>query len=244
MKNEYKDKIRSGKTKRPFKIGAYGVSGIGKTTLAANANAIIQPTEEGYQSIDCHRFDKATSFKDVIENIDFLIKEKGAGFSTYALDTLDWLEKLIFKNVCEMKKVNSIDDIGYGKGPKLAMSLWMYFLNSCDKLRDAGVGILFLAHEKIKRFDSPLTDPYDRYQMKLHDLANELIKEYVDALLFANYTVYTTTNDVGFGSGKARGLSSGERMFYTIEQPGFHAKNRFNMPKEIPFTWEAITGFL
>ena len=46
--------------------------------------------------------------------------------------------------------------------------------------------VILVGHAEIKRFDSPETEPYDRYQPKLHAPASALIQERMDAVLFAN----------------------------------------------------------
>jgi len=238
------DLIRTGKTPVPWKMTVYGVAGIGKTTYAANTGCILQPTEEGFQQIDVAHFEKASSFEEVMRNIQLLYQEKGGGYPTYALDSLDWLEQLLHQEVCAENNVQSIEAIPYAKGYKFAIQKWQTFLSACDALRQVGMNILFISHEHIKRFDNPLVESYDRYELKLHKSASDLVKEYSDALLFANYKTFVKKQDVGFGSEKVRGLSSGERVLYTQEQPALVAKNRFGMPTEIPFTWDAVKPFL
>jgi len=238
------DLIKTGKTPVPWKMTVYGVAGIGKTTYAASTGCILQPTEEGYQQIDVPHFEKANTFSEVMSNIGVLFEEKGGNYPVYALDSLDWLEQLIHLEVCGENNVDSIEKIGYGKGYKFALQKWQAFLQGCDALRSVGMNILFISHEQIKRFDNPLVESYDRYELKLHKSANDLVKEYVDGLLFANYKTFVKKQDNGFGNEKARGLSSGERVLYTQEQPALVAKNRFNMPKELPFTWEAVKEYL
>ncbi len=98
-----------------------------------------------------------------------------------------------------------------------------------------GMNVILLAHPLIKRFDSPECAPYDRYQIKLHKTAAALVTEWADAVLFANYRVYTQETDAGFNKKINRGTGNGERIINTTERPAFHAKNRFDLPDVIPF---------
>ena len=42
-------------------------------------------------------------------------------------------------------------------------------------LFSSGMTVILVGHAEIKRFDSPETEPYDRYQPKLHARASALI---------------------------------------------------------------------
>jgi hypothetical protein len=100
--------------------------------------------------------------------------------------------------------------------------------------------VILLAHCQIKRFDSPETEPYDRYQPKLQERANAILREWVDALLFANYKTIVKKDDVGFNKTSNRGISSGERLLYTAERPAYMAKNRYGLPESLPMSWESF----
>jgi hypothetical protein len=97
-----------------------------------------------------------------------------------------------------------------------------------------------IAHTTIKRFDSPEVEPYDRYQPKLQERSNAVVREWCDAVLFANYKTIVKKDDVGFNQTNNRGISTGERLLFTSERPAYMAKNRYNMPESIPLSWEAF----
>jgi hypothetical protein len=61
-------------------------------------------------------------------------------------------------------------------------------------------------------------------------------------VLFANYKMFTTATDVGFNKKVTRGVSTGERVMYTSERPAYLAKNRYNLPHELPLSWAALVG--
>ncbi len=48
---------------------------------------------------------------------------------------------------------------------------------------------ILIAHTDIARFDSPETDPYDRYQIKLHKKAFQYLYEQADIIGFASEPV-------------------------------------------------------
>lgn len=106
------------------------------------------------------------------------------------------------------------------------------------------MAVLLLAHHAIKRFDAPETEPYDRYQIKLHTLASALVQEWADVIGFAHYPVMTTKSEVGFGRRVTRGVSTGERRLYLTERPAFIAGNRFGLPESLPLSWDAFAAAL
>ena len=102
------------------------------------------------------------------------------------------------------------------------------------------MAIVQIAHTDIKRFDSPESEPYDRYVIKLHAKASALLQEHSDVVLFANYRISTVKSDVGFNRKVTRALGSGERLLHTAERPAFLAKNRYALPETLPMSWTAL----
>lgn len=99
---------------------------------------------------------------------------------------------------------------------------------------------ILIAHTEIKRFDSPETEPYDRYQPKLQTRSSALVREWCDAVLFANYRTIVKKDDVGFNKTVSRGISTGERLLFTSERPAYMAKNRYNLPESLALSWSAF----
>lgn len=222
------------------RVLVYGVEGIGKSTFAAGAPApIFIQTEDGLGSLKVDHFPLATSVQDVLEAIGALYVEKHA-FSTVVIDSLDWLENLIVRDV---ESRHDAKDLAYGKGAILQAEKWREVLAGLNALRnDRSMAVVLIAHSSIKRFDSPETEPYDRYQVKLQDRSSALVREWCDAVLFANYRTIVKKDDVGFNKTVARGISTGERLLFTAERPAFQAKNRYGMPESIPLSWDAFVS--
>ena len=213
----------------------YGVEGIGKSTFAAGApKPIFILTEDGLGSLKCDHFPLATSCDDVLEAIGTLYSEKH-GFQTVVIDSLDWLEAIIWR---EIEEKYDAKDLAYGKGAIIASDRWREILEGLNALRnDRSMAVILLAHTTIKRFDSPEVEPYDRYQPKLQERSSAVIREWADAVLFANYKTIVKKDDVGFNKTSNRGISTGERMLFCNERPAYMAKNRYSLPDSIGLSW-------
>lgn len=220
------------------RIAVYGVEGIGKTTFAAGApKPIFICTEDGLGSLQVDHFPLATKVQDVLDAIQALLQE-AHDFGTVVIDSVDWLDNLIWQDV---ESKHDAKDLAYGKGAMIVADAWRDILAGLNALRNQkNMVVILIAHTQIKRFDSPETEPYDRYQPKLQERSNALIREWVDALLFANYRTIVKKDEVGFNKTVARGISNGERLLFTAEKPAYMAKNRYGLPESIPMSWDAF----
>jgi hypothetical protein len=220
------------------RVTVYGVEGIGKSTFASAApNPIFILTEDGLGSLQVEHFPIATKPGDVLDAIQALY-DGDHDFRTVVIDSLDWLETLIWR---EIESTHDAKDLAYGKGALIAAEKWRQVLDGLNALRnDKGMICILIAHTEIKRFDSPEVEPYDRYQPKLQTRSSALVREWSDAVLFANYRTIVKKDDVGFNKTNNRGVSTGERLLYTSEKPAYMAKNRYGLPESIALSWEAF----
>ena len=216
----------------------YGVEGIGKSTFAAGApNPIFILTEDGLGSLPVRHFPIAASTDDILDAIGVLYND-AHNFGTVVVDSLDWLEAIVQR---EVEESHDAKELAYGKGAIIAAEKWRMILEGLNALRqDRGMVVILLAHTTIKRFDSPEVEPFDRYQPKLQERSNALVREWCDAVLFANYKTIVKHDDVGFNKTTNRGISTGERLLYCNERPAYMAKNRYQLPDSIPLSWDAF----
>ncbi len=223
------------------RILVHGVAGVGKSTFAAAApDPVFILTEDGLGTLDVQHFPLARTFDEVMEALAVLYTDDHP-FRTLVIDSVDWLEPLVWRKACKQHGWSSIEDAGYGKGYVAALDIWRQYMDGLDALRnDKAMTVIQIAHTDIKRFDSPEHEPYDRYVIKLHARAAALLQEHSDVVLFANYRINTVKSDVGFNRKVTRGLSSGERVLYTCERPAFLAKNRYGLPDTLPLEWKAF----
>lgn len=220
------------------RVLVYGVEGIGKSTFASGApNPIFICTEDGLGSLEVSHFPLATSVPDVMEAIGTLFQEDH-DYKTVVIDSLDWLENLIWR---EVESTYDAKDLAYGKGATIAAQKWREILDGLTALRnERGMSVVLIAHTEIKRFDSPECEPFDRYQPKLQARSSALIREWCDAVFFANYKTLIKKDDVGFNKTVSRGITTGERLLFTSERPAYMAKNRYSLPESIPLSWKAF----
>jgi hypothetical protein len=224
----------------------YGTAGIGKSTWGAQApKPVFVPTEDGLGGIECARFPLAENYPQVIEALSALYAEEH-DYQTVVIDTLDWLERLIWAEVCRKRGVESIEDIGYAKGYVFALTQWREVLEGLQALRThRGMMVVLIAHAQVERFQSPMADTYDRYGPRLHRQASAMVQEWVDELLFACYRVQTKVVDEGFDRKRTRAIGQAERVVYTTEGPAHVAKHRLpELPDELPLEYAAYAHYL
>jgi hypothetical protein len=236
--------VSRGRTAAPRRVLVYGVHGVGKSSFASCAERpVFIQTEDGLGSIDAARFPLATRYGDVIAALGELYTAEH-DFRTVVIDSLDWLERLIWAEVCAKRGVESIEDIGYAKGYTFALQQWREVLAGLDALRnERGMQVVLIAHAAIERFANPETETYDRYAPRLQKQASALLQEWADEVLFATYRVLTRTSTEGFDRKRVQGIGTGERVLRTTERPAHVAKNRLSLPDEIPLDFDTYAAF-
>ncbi len=240
-------RIQTGKSRMPPRLLVYGTEGIGKSTLAAAApRPIFIQTEDGLGEIDCHKFPLAGSLEDVDSALTELHAEDHP-YQTVVVDSLDWLERIIWDRLCKAYGVASIEKVdgGYAKGYIHALSLWRKILDRLAALRDdRGMMVMLVAHAKVEKFEDPEAPSYDRYSPRLNKHASALVAEWCDAVLFATRKIITRTEEGSFHRSRTiaagQGRDGGERILRSIGGPACIAKNRYSLPAELPLSWPAV----
>lgn len=236
--------LQKTKTFSPPRLIVYGPEGVGKTTFASQApDVFFMAIESGLDGISAYQ-EKVKTWSDVLEILTALHKQDHK-FKVLAVDSLDWLEEIIYSEVCRIQKVNSISDIGYGKGYQYALDLWMTFTRALDSLREfKGMTSVLLAHERVMRFNDPMGSSYDRYVVNLHEKTSApLLMEWADGVLFMKVKGVVTTEKNGFKESKKAHDAGGVHM-YTKKTLSYDAKNRvmLSLPDEFPISRDNAWG--
>lgn len=234
---------RTSRASAPPRIVIHAQQGVGKSTFAAGAyKPIFLPFEDGLTGIVTDAFPLITSYEDAVAALDSLVNEQH-DFGTAVLDSLDWLEPLVWSRVARDAGKDSIEAIPYGKGYTEALTYWRQILDRLNALRDRGMAVILIAHTEVKRFDAPDTDAYDRYQIKLHRSASALVVEWADVVGFAQMETVVRKDQQGFQT-RNRGVSTGRRVLRVNETAAYLAKNRYSLPDPLPLDWGALIAAL
>ena len=239
-------KITRGKIPGAKKCVLYGPEGIGKSTLAAQFPApLFIDTENGTKELDVARFDKPTSWEMLLQEVRYVLNSPDI-CKTLVVDTADWAEKLCIKAICDQHQKRGIESFDYGKGYTFVYEGFGELLNLLADVTERGIHVVLTAHAATKRREQPDEfGTYDCWGLKLIDspkcsIAN-MVKEWADVLLFANYKTLVVAVD---DKGKKHKAQGGSRVMYTSHHPCWDAKNRLGIPEELPLEWEALARYI
>ena len=231
-------KIVKGKQAAPVRCVLYGVEGIGKTTLAAQfPTPLFLDTEDGTKQLEVDRV-ACQDWPSLRGAVAELAVEKH-GYQTIVIDSIDWAERALVEFVCKQDGKKSIEDYGFGKGYTVVAEHMGRFVEGLDNLHRAGLHVLLVAHAKVQRTSPPdQTDGYDRYELRLSKQVSPIVKEWADALLFANYRMRLIEGS----DGKRKAIGGKDRVVYAERAAAYDAKNRYGLGEELPMTIDALAS--
>jgi len=238
--------IMTGTRIKPPRVVLYGVGGIGKTTFAAGApKPVFMFTEDGQGNLDVARFQQGEdpvfrNWQDIIDGCERLYYDEH-DYQTLVIDGLDFAEPLLWAHTSKKHNKPDIEAFGYGKGYAYAVDEARTLFGWLDSLRNhRGMSIVCICHSHTKKYESPDSESYDRYQLSLNEKFGQYVKNWCDVLLFANYKMHIVKDKESFSKERKRGVGQGERVMYSEERPSHWAKNHFGLPYELPLSWAAF----
>lgn len=245
------DSVISGKTPKPPKIVLYGYEGTGKSTWASKApKPIFIQTEDGLNEIDCNKLPLAHNFADVMNQL-CAVRDEEHDYQTLVVDSLSGFEPMIWDDVCRQYGVKNIEKVdgGFGKGYTIACNWWSQFRDLLSQINEKrGMMIILIAHVGIQTVKDPETATYDRTAPRIHRLAEGMISQWADAVLQAKQKFRIQKTAEGFGNERAIatavGSEGGERVLRTIGNAAVIAKNRYNLPEEIPLDFNIFMNLI
>lgn len=215
-----------------------GNNGVGKTTWAASfPSALVADLENGSMHIDVARVPQE-KLPD-LEAFRSLVKEllsTDHQFKSFVVDSVESLEGMISDFVCSEGKVNSIEqyDGGYGKGYTRTREIMRDLMSEFQKMKQKGITVILVAHTQVKSHTDPATNQtWDRVIMRCNDKMAAIIRDLADNVFYASYKVFTTKE-----KGKSQAFGDGQRVLFTQYRPGFDAKNRLDLPLELPLSYD------
>jgi len=245
------DSVIHGKTPKAPKLVIYGYEGTGKSTWASHApNPIFVQTEDGLNQIETNKFPLAHNFAEVM-NYLCAVRDEPHEFQTLVVDSLSGLEPMIWEEVCKAYGVKTIEKVegGYGKGYVIALNWWTQFRDLLTQINEKrNMMIILIAHVGVQTVKDPETATYDRTAPRLHRLAEGLITQWSDAVFQAKQKFRVQKAAEGFGAERniatAIGSEGGERVLRTIGNAAVIAKNRYDIPEEIPLDFNILMNYI
>ena len=231
--------ITKGVVKKAQKCVIYGPEGIGKSTFAAQfPEPLFIDTEGSTNHMDVMRLPKPSSWTMLMASVTDVKNSPGC-CKTLVVDTMDWAEQLCVAHVCATYQKKGVEEFGYGKGYVYVKEEVGRFLNLLSDVIDVGINVVLTAHTQIRKFELPdECGSFDRYELKLGNktggATSQLVKEWADMVLFANYKQYVVEVNE---KKKAQG---GSRIMHTEHHPCWDAKNRHGLKAELPFDFAQI----
>lgn len=225
------ESIKKGPSTRPPKIMLIGQEGVGKSTAGAKMpNPVFLCGESGLvgpQFADTPSF-TPTSWAEALAFCEELASNP-SGYKTLVIDTLDWIEPMLYAHVVAAAKKNDIkhiEDFGYGKGYVIAQQEARKMLAVLDKVNAAGMAVLILSHSQLKTVKNPEGDDYDHFESKVNTKVAGIFKEWCDAVLFARFEIYVRKDGM-----KVKAQGGTERIVQTTHSAAWDAKNRYGLPE-------------
>jgi hypothetical protein len=226
--------VRTGPLDTPLRVLVYGAEKVGKSTFAAGApSPLFLGADSGSERLDVARIEPAT-WHEAVEWVGELAHEKH-DYKTLVVDPVNWLEPLCWSAVVG-DGGGSIESFGggYGKGYSAALDLWRVFVQRLEACWRAGMHVVLVAHTQVKNFQNPEGPAYDRYELAMNAKAAGLLKQWVDAVLFARLETFAKAEK---GATKAKGFSTGARIMHTQPSAAYDAGSRWKLPDELPLSW-------
>lgn len=239
------DSVKSDSADEAPRLWVYGVEGIGKSTLAADAEAPIFVPGGKSPNIRRHMFPVPENYRDVLEAIATLTNDAHQ-FKTLVFDDFDYVEGLVWDHAIRAYndtnpkvRATGIEDVagGYGRGYQAAVDLFRMMLPRLEKLRaKTNMQVIFVSHCVVKNYKNPTGNDYDRFVNSMNEKAVAAFRRWCDAMLFVNY-IDTVKHD--WKAKKTFAEGSGKRVLYTQRRPTHDAKNRYDLPFEVTMPIDA-----
>lgn len=213
---------------RGYSVFFYGEPKSGKTTISSKfPNALLLAFEKGYNALAGVMAQPINSWAEFIkvqrQLKDDKVKEK---FSTIIIDTADIAYSYCEKYICANNGVDTIADIGYGKGYALVGNEFDEKLRSIVQM---GYGIVLISHATDKVFKDENGTEYNKIVPTLDKRSNNIVARMADIIGYSRSVTDAEGNDktLLFMRGTQR-FEAGSRFKYTPDYIEFTYDNLVN----------------
>lgn len=186
-------------------IHIYGEPKIGKTTFAADAPGTwFIATEQGQDWVTVREPTLIHSWSQFLSFCAFVQEEKptrfadGTPIQTFAIDRIEGLFKMCEEYVRQQLGVESLDELGHGKGWARLTNEWERVMN---KIRRWPFGLIAISHARQREFKSKLTK-VDRWEPDIGAAGLRWCLGAADLILYAHSLQQAELNAKGEVTGR------------------------------------------
>lgn len=229
------DTVITATTPAPPKMIVYGTPGVGKTTFARSAGALLIDCENGAGAVPgLTRTPYLRSWPEVHAWLEELASRPPADLGVVAVDTLDWLVQRIVEYVVmdldkkgrgEVTNTLSSAHGGYFKAREIVHNIVNRdLLPLLNAITDRGIAVVLLAHAANTKMTTP--EGFD-VRLAAPDIPQWIAPtfiEWADAVLFAWRE------------------ADGARVLTTEGTSTVTAKNRYALPPRLELSWDAVAA--
>lgn len=229
---------------KPRKLLLYGVHGVGKSKLAAEAKgAYVFDLEEGTNDIECARWPSPIlTYEDYQNALSWVLSNaaelKSKGVRFIVIDSITKLQELVTNWVCKTNNARSIAEIGggFGKGKPLLLTEFRNARDGVTALVRAGLGVVIISHVTEVEHTPPDSAAYTEYAPDLHEDFRDDVVRYCDEVFFMRFESTVFQEKGGFGASRGMNKATNIRQLVTTNTGAICAKHRLGLgfPKELP----------
>jgi hypothetical protein len=238
------------KKQRPPRELWWGIDKVGKTSFVAKSGGVFVAPEDGFGDITPtppHFPEPAEGWAGNWPALLSFVETMAPGGAEHGkwprlvFDSLDWIERdVLVPWLCKQNKWATAEDSPYQSIWKFALIEWRKLLFLLEKVNQT-TGVAFIAHSMQKKISNPEGADYEKYVLSMNDKAAALFRQWVDVVGFC---AFRTVLEVDEKTKKAKAFGGRARVLHLDRTAAFDAGNRFNLPVELPLSWDEYDAAL